>query len=181
CGAILEEGKRRFPDSIDLARIEIDLAHRLREFSRAVRIAREIAERSPMDQRAVVDLGTELLAAGEAEQAERLYRDALARGAYQPVVAQRLAELLDDRGAYDEAFSVILGILGRVHPSSESWDLAAYLGRRLGRLDEVVAIAESRLEAQPRRAELWLLLGQLREGQARIDAYERSVELNPRF
>src|SRR5690606_34336013 len=127
CGAILEEGKRRFPDSIDLARIEIDLAHRLREFSRAVRIAREIAERSPMDQRAVVDLGTELLAAAEAEQAERLFRDALARGAYQPLVAQRLAELLDDRGAYDEAFSVILGILARGPPTTAGSDRSAYL------------------------------------------------------
>jgi cellulose synthase operon protein C len=179
CEAIVVEGAKRFPDSVGLKRVEIALAHRLRDFPRALAVARRIAERWPMDEQAIADLGDELVAAGQAEEAMSVYREALGTGAYLPYVAQQLARLLDSRDEPEEALGVLLSILPRVRPSSDAWSLAVALARPLARLEDVEAIIEARVGAHPWSAELWLRLGEVRRGEARLAAYQEALKVSP--
>ncbi len=121
--------------------------------------------------------------AGRLDEAERLYREALALDPDEPVVLHYLGVLLHDRG--DSAHAVEL--LERAVALAPKWpEFHANLGmvlRKLGRTDEAAESYRRSLALQPDNAVTHYNLGNLLAAEGRLDealtAYRRAVDLAP--
>jgi tetratricopeptide (TPR) repeat protein len=162
------------PLSKDMARLGADVALRLREFPRAVALARQAVPRETRDYRDSIWLGRVLASAGQTQEAEEVLRRCAGKsaGIAEPWIA--LAEVLARDGQWQRAEEVVAQVnkavvperrpaaLARVYEAIDRGDLASrqYEEATRSSLDNFLLLRQAaafhlRLD-QPRQAEAYL-------------------------
>lgn len=171
--SFVREGAERFPDVLDLRRLEADLLRRSGDEAEAVSVLRGIVEADPRSLEDVTALATLLAAHGEGDEAQALLAtvadldpDADVRSAEVDLAAGRARSALTtlepaiEAGATDVARRTLYGIaLGRV-----------------GRLDEARSTLSAVLEDAPDAALAARALALLEEQGRLVDGADLALE-----
>jgi putative thioredoxin len=142
----------------------------------------------PTEADRLVAEADDLAAKGHANAAEERYRGALAKSAHHGPALVGLARVLADRGAADEALSLLERVTGTPELEAEAERLAAELRTRAaapaaGGADE--AALRARLDADPRdlaaRIDLGRLLAARRAYEDALGEWIAAVRQDPKF
>jgi tetratricopeptide (TPR) repeat protein len=131
------------------------------------------------ESKASLRLGLLLQAIGRDREAEAAFRAAVDADDEDDEAVYRLAEILEDRGNYEDAAKFYALAVERGDNEHAALDLAEILMSELDRVDEAVVLIEETLEQGNKRALVTLGAARRRQGHVSEaeDAFRRAIEV----
>jgi len=179
-----EEALSRLADSEDLERVlaSADAYSRLKEFSKAVRIAREASRRFSESTEALFRLGSSLERAGSPADAEKVFRQLLTARPNDSAAQNYLGYMWADRGVHlEEARGLIEKAVAREPRNGAYLDSLGWVYFRLGKLEAAEKHLREARRREPDDPTIEEHLGDLAERQGNVAKaaghFERALEL----
>ena len=145
-------------------------------YPQAVMVQRELWEREPANQHTMRSLTAACRAANDHDTLEEVLRRCVREGLFRATdamhrdLAMQLADLLDRRGAYHEARSILSEAIDNTPADTRLLQRLAILHERAGRLTEAEAACRRLIAVEPRNTSACISLAGILDAQNRAPA-----------